>query len=284
MTGEKARFTSDRRGPSSSSWTDDSDWAAGVAEDVDVVDGGLIGRPLNQHSESPDSVVDDFEHNDISEFYDGYDDQTVSSTIPTGISIQDGTVYEGSFALEISDISGGDPGIVSWPSSGLDQYPTSGYSFSYRVYLTGGAVRLNFGVPDGQSPRENSYLVNIRSDSDELDAFEINDGSFTELFLESVSVPENEWLKIVVFWQENGNFSAELQDESGVVLTSSPTVEPSTTRTEGGIGFTRLQNTTADGSEYVDLLKIEDDISGTESASSSFDGLDRTEVTTEGYD
>ena len=57
MGGEKSQFTSDRRVPSTSSWTDNGDWAAGVAEGVDVVDGGLIGRPPNQHSGLPDRVV-----------------------------------------------------------------------------------------------------------------------------------------------------------------------------------------------------------------------------------
>ena len=58
MTGEKARFTSDRRVPSSSSWTDDGDWAAGVAEHVEVVGGELVGRAPEQTSRYPDSVTD----------------------------------------------------------------------------------------------------------------------------------------------------------------------------------------------------------------------------------
>lgn len=44
MSEEQPRFTSDRRGPSGSSWKGDADWAAGVAENVSVVDGVLVGQ------------------------------------------------------------------------------------------------------------------------------------------------------------------------------------------------------------------------------------------------
>lgn len=47
---EKSRFTSDRRAPASSSWTGDTDWAAGTAENVGVSDGGLVVCPPKQDS------------------------------------------------------------------------------------------------------------------------------------------------------------------------------------------------------------------------------------------
>lgn len=51
MTGDSSRFTSDRRGRQSASWNTDEDWKAGVAENVEIVDGGLVSRVLNSQSE-----------------------------------------------------------------------------------------------------------------------------------------------------------------------------------------------------------------------------------------
>ena len=90
---EKSRFTSDRRVPSTSSWRDDTDWAAGVAEDVDVVDGGLIGRPPNQYSELPDSVVSQYDATQegsttsITTITDqlGFADLTGNATVVSGV-------------------------------------------------------------------------------------------------------------------------------------------------------------------------------------------------------
>lgn len=57
MTGNKCRFTSDRRAPSNSSWADDPDWASGVGENVDVIDGGLVGRAPDRGSILPDGRI-----------------------------------------------------------------------------------------------------------------------------------------------------------------------------------------------------------------------------------
>ena len=48
MSDEKSRFTSDRRGPGESSWSGEADWAAGTAENAEVVGGELVGRPPSQ--------------------------------------------------------------------------------------------------------------------------------------------------------------------------------------------------------------------------------------------
>jgi hypothetical protein len=68
MVGEKSRFTSDRRLPKGSSWAGESDWAAGVAENVDVVDGQLVGRSPNQHTESLDSTISQEEGGNLFEY------------------------------------------------------------------------------------------------------------------------------------------------------------------------------------------------------------------------
>lgn len=54
MSGEKSRFTSDRRSPSDSSWADETDWVVGTTENVDVANGLLVGRVPDQSRQIPD--------------------------------------------------------------------------------------------------------------------------------------------------------------------------------------------------------------------------------------
>lgn len=49
MTGESSRFTSDRRKSGDASWKTAGDWKAGLAENVQIVDGGLVSRGASQY-------------------------------------------------------------------------------------------------------------------------------------------------------------------------------------------------------------------------------------------
>ena len=102
MTGEKARFTSDRRVPSTSSWADDGDWAAGVAEGVDVVDGGLIGRPPSQHSELSDSAIEQFEDGTL----DGWNQENPDNIAAVQTTNNGSGAYNGDYMQEIVCPSG----------------------------------------------------------------------------------------------------------------------------------------------------------------------------------
>lgn len=119
MGGEKSRFTSDRRAPSGSSWAGESDWAAGVAEDVDVVGGRLVGRLPKQHSGSPDSTIYDFEDGEWS------GDWTDESQSASSINVTDSRAYDGSYSLVVSSNPGTSTAcrarsISSW--SGVNEY------------------------------------------------------------------------------------------------------------------------------------------------------------------
>ncbi|MFD1570407.1 MULTISPECIES: LamG domain-containing protein [Haloferacaceae] len=57
MTDGLSRFTSDRRTREESSWTGEEDWAAGTAENVDVVDGNLVSRSTGGAGDIPDSAI-----------------------------------------------------------------------------------------------------------------------------------------------------------------------------------------------------------------------------------
>mgnify|MGYP006277981741 CR=1 FL=1 len=68
MSGEKSRFTSDRRPPSRSTWAGESDWAAGVSDNVEVVDDGLVGCTPQQSLESLDSTISQEEDGNLLEY------------------------------------------------------------------------------------------------------------------------------------------------------------------------------------------------------------------------
>lgn len=57
MTDQLSRFTSDRRGPDTASWRTDADWAAGVGENVEIADRGLVGQAPPTADVPPDSGV-----------------------------------------------------------------------------------------------------------------------------------------------------------------------------------------------------------------------------------
>lgn len=118
MAGDKSRFTSDRRGPGGSSWADDADWAAGATEGVDVVDGGLVGRPTARSGKIPDSVAsyrhigsdDNNVHAIDSNGSKGWTYKT-GGRIRSSPAIVDGVVFVGSadnnlYALNATDGSG----------------------------------------------------------------------------------------------------------------------------------------------------------------------------------
>lgn len=57
MTDGSSWFTSDRRSPSTSSWVDETDWAAGSGGGVEIVGGELVGRDPGEFLDIPDSGV-----------------------------------------------------------------------------------------------------------------------------------------------------------------------------------------------------------------------------------
>lgn len=69
MSGESSRFTSDRRVSDRASWLSEGDWEAGTAENVDIIEGGLVGRSHLNNGEVPASVV-----NSMDFYYDYTDD------------------------------------------------------------------------------------------------------------------------------------------------------------------------------------------------------------------
>lgn len=100
MTGEKSRFTSDRRVPKESSWAGEADWAAGVSEDVDAVGGRLVGRSPKQHTGSHGSAFYGFEDGEWS------GDWTDESQSASGVEVSDSRFYDGAYSLVVSSNPG----------------------------------------------------------------------------------------------------------------------------------------------------------------------------------
>ncbi|MFD1570380.1 hypothetical protein [Halorubrum laminariae] len=92
MSEKTSRFTSDRRTRRGASWADPEDWGAGVAENVDVVDRGLVPRRSTSSSDGePSNVVENFEDGSLGAW---------SET--SNVKIVSNRAYDGSNSLHAS--------------------------------------------------------------------------------------------------------------------------------------------------------------------------------------
>lgn len=131
----RSQFTSDRRKPSESSWTDGADWLDGTAEDVDVVDSKLVARSILDSK-----VVESWEDGDLSEY--------IGNTGSFAAQQDTTSPAEGSYALERTD-AGSVNNIIS--QSGLPNYPASGDEFGWLVY-----------IPSSTTPTGGGYICGTR--------------------------------------------------------------------------------------------------------------------------
>lgn len=101
MSGESSRFTSDRRAREEASWANEEDWGSGTPENVDVVDGGLVGRAPPQDGDisgsesytgtgttTPGDVVTIFSDTE-SVFESGYLEHGLTGQTQSKIEVQD---------------------------------------------------------------------------------------------------------------------------------------------------------------------------------------------------
>ena len=213
MTGEKARFTSDRRVPSSSTWTSDSDWVAGVAEDVDVVDGRLVGRPPNQYSELPGGVasdIDDFEHEDMSIYTvengdgSGLNADQNSPVLVNGVSAKYRSGSE--FLIAYNTPTDGD----------LPNYPSDGDTFG--IYVNDGSTGNDVSVNPGLCWAINSnggYFAGISPNNGVIALYRYDGGgSASQLETSSVSQSIDTWYWLEIAWDSTASnrFSIRLKN------------------------------------------------------------------------
>lgn len=168
----------------------------------------------------PDSVVDSYEDQDISEYFGDTSEYSVVNS----------PVFDGSYALQASGI---DSDHDIWSTSGLDVYPEAGYPWQTSVLLDSGEdgnAKVRFGVQD----TDNFYQIFLDNYAGSIELSKIEFGTGSSLASASTNPPPNVWLRLDVDWQADGTINVSIVNTSDgtVVETLSAT---DTTFTSGGI-------------------------------------------------
>lgn len=206
-----------------------------------VVNGQELTVKVTDPNTIPNTLVDDFEDGNISE-YQNYN--------VTSATAQTSTVFDGNYSLKVSAQNNVDSGITS--TSGLN-YPQSGDKVDVwtrfgnaDVSVVGYAAQSNKSSPNGY------YLsLNIR---DGNMSFGI-DGRGTEIS-KSVSLSRSIWYRIRFIWRTNGNLDYELYDQPAK---NNPTPKETisitnSSYTSGGIFFKPGKITSNGQSTYYDNM------------------------------
>jgi len=156
--------------------------------------------------EIPDMVVDDFSHNDLSEFYGGD---------LGGFYIDDSETYEGDFALRKDTTSISGYIAASLEGDGLDYYPEPGVPIKCYIYAREfGGIKIYRTIDKKSRDDQSGYAVRI--DGTNLELRRLDDGSRTTIEDTSIDPPEDEWLRLEWIHDKNGDFKVDLiQDSDG---------------------------------------------------------------------
>jgi hypothetical protein len=167
-------------------------------------------------------IVDDFEDNDLSEY---------SSIEGGNTATQSNVVHDGTYAIRTEEPSNSTRGYAG-STSGLPRYPQAGDTFQYWVRTEqGNTARAGFGLQD--DTKDDGYDI-LFSDS-KIEIRRFDSGVYTTLSKTNVSTSAATWYRHVVKWEESGNITATLYDESGSKLASISATD--TNFSEGGISF-----------------------------------------------
>lgn len=147
------------------------------------------------------ATIDDYEDGDLAEY----------TTSSSDVQVQQTTVYEGSWALEIGATNGNRQEAVS--TSGLPAYPpTDGVEWTVRQQWDGAnAGGVRFGGPD----YNNCYDAWANAANNEIRIYLVNNGSLTQLASATGTIDRGEWHR----WEisrnaDSGDVSIELFDGS----------------------------------------------------------------------
>lgn len=175
---------------------------------------------------SRSGVVDGFEDNDIAE----YGGQTGSATV------QGTTVKEGSYALQLDNVSGQDDRIVS--TTGLDMYPQPGDRFeTWFRFTTAGDDYLQFNWACQAETLNPERYVAVYTDNGQKVQLGHSTGTFTTTVLAetALDLAVDTWYRFQVQWIEDGTMILGVYDAAGSKLAEISAVD--TTLSSGGIGF-----------------------------------------------
>lgn len=259
MTGGESRFTSDRRSRRDASWANESDWEAGFAEDVGIVDGSLMPQGTVQSTDELDSVViDDFEDGDLEEWHgEGKSVFSVTST----------RAYAGSYALEYVNGGTATRGVVTHPnlSPSLSTYPGRGntiLAWSYHGHSDNRCQVIAFGAEgydtsDSRVPWRSAYSVQVNLSANELRLRKVgSDGTTVPLESVPASPPVNEWILTRVDFDINGDdtIAVTLEDSEGFEIGAVSVTDG--TYDGVGLGTQFNVNNSADNRYWLDQIRV----------------------------
>lgn len=179
-------------------------------------------------------IIDDFEDGDISEYSGNTDLYDVSKTKP----------HDGTYSLTPNTAY-----AEIRSSSGLANYPSHGDTWEFWIYIF-----------DGFNDYFSVYFAN-QSNSNTDDGYDVimqpnnavllrlwEAGGYTELASDTSTLPQPEWCKVIVDWQDTITITVE--DSSGTQVAQCSATD--TTYSSGGIAF--YENST---NFYLDSMQIQ---------------------------
>ena len=194
--------------------------------------------------------IDDFEGSDLEEYrFDrGKAGARVAHRDGYSGSNRFKSAYAGQFSLEIHNDN---TEMTSIPGDGLENYPSAGDTISTYLMPSGGADNLNFSW--GVQGHNDRYYVKLDPQSGRMYLFKLKSGNGTTLDSTAVSLSQDTWYWLEVYWNTDGTQTVELYDVEGNVLgvVSGQDSEWS----DGGIGFDAYLADDG-GTVYFDQVRI----------------------------
>lgn len=261
-----SRFTSDRRIQDDASWSEAGDWEAGTVENVDIVDGTLVSRPVSTTpTEMPGSTIARYK----AENFDG-------STWTDSIGNYDFSVDAGS-PTKKADAINGKPAVHFDGGSNLRRdpfFPTNagvfavlevtnidGFSTSVR-----GVVTQMDGVSGGDAPFYWYYTSND-------DEFRAQFGANSVVLNDASPSYQNEWVYASAFSTELGS----QRRVGGAVEDGAVTNADTSGGTDALIGYGNFRDRYFEGN-IADIIICDNP---TESDMSSVEGIFESEYSLE---
>lgn len=209
--------------------------------------------------------IDDFEDNDIDEY---------SFDSNGGWQTQTGTVFEGTYALEGVNPSGGS-GTRLRSTGGLPRYPQAGDTFSYRFRPSSSSdlTVFDFAVSIAGEDTDRYYIPTAPNNNAKSIRKEIG-GNVTTLTSSDWPHGVGEWFEVEVEWRINGDIIATWYDESGNQLDQLTAND--TELTSGGIGY-RHYNYDTSAAGYWDIVQLTSASAGTTGGIDDFEDGDMSE-------
>jgi len=213
-----------------------------VQYDYATTDGGSSGSyspnyTIVENFEPPKSLSENYTFNKGSSYASAVKDDTAGYSGSNSL----GPSYSGVGTLEHT---GGDIEMFSLPGDGLNNYPSSGDTFSCWVLSEGGQgdTYLAYGV---QNSLQDFYWVNLDFTNQKMYLFKRVDGDSTSLEGTSqISLEEDTWYYLDIYWGTDGTHEIYLYDVNENVVGELTATDSEFT--SGGIGFLTYPETSSD--------------------------------------